>query len=82
MPLAVDAPVNSIPVVFNQRMLKYYDRLLEFTCNRVGAFRSAALWSITSDTSRPITSRLASERDTSWSAATCRALSRDWRCWI
>lgn len=22
-------------VVFNQRMLKYYDRLLEFTCNRV-----------------------------------------------
>jgi hypothetical protein len=35
MPLAVDASVNSTPVVFNQRMLKYYDRLLEFTCNRV-----------------------------------------------
>lgn len=23
------------PIVFNQRMLRYYDRLLEFTCNRV-----------------------------------------------
>lgn len=35
MPLAVDAPVEPTPVVFNQRMLKYYDRLPEFTCNRV-----------------------------------------------
>lgn len=32
---AVEAPVEATPVVFNQRMLKYYDRLLEFTCNRV-----------------------------------------------
>src|SRR5579872_5657388 len=31
----VEKPVESTPVVFNQRMLKYYDRLLEFTCNRV-----------------------------------------------
>jgi len=27
--------VGSTPVVFNQRMLAYYDRLLEFTCNRI-----------------------------------------------
>jgi SAM-dependent methyltransferase len=32
---AVEKPVDPTPVVFNQRMLKYYDRLLEFTCNRV-----------------------------------------------
>jgi ubiquinone/menaquinone biosynthesis C-methylase UbiE len=32
---AVENPVDPTPVVFNQRMLKYYDRLLEFTCNRV-----------------------------------------------
>lgn len=27
--------IRSTPVVFNDGMLKYYDRLLEFTCNRV-----------------------------------------------
>lgn len=32
---AVEEPVEATPVVFNQRMLKYYDWLLEFTCNRV-----------------------------------------------
>ncbi|HEV2270241.1 MAG TPA: class I SAM-dependent methyltransferase [Steroidobacteraceae bacterium] len=32
---AVEKPVGLTPVVFNQRMLRYYDRLLEFTCNRV-----------------------------------------------
>ncbi|MFZ0500046.1 MAG: hypothetical protein WAU49_18515 [Steroidobacteraceae bacterium] len=26
-------PVGPAPVVFNQRMLRYYDRRLEFTCN-------------------------------------------------
>lgn len=33
-PTAVNS-VGSPSVVFNQRMLRYYDRLLEFTCNRV-----------------------------------------------
>lgn len=31
----VGKPVEATPVVFNQRMLKHYDWLLEFTCNRV-----------------------------------------------
>ena len=35
MPLAAETPIDATPVVFNQRMLKYYDWLLEFTCNRV-----------------------------------------------
>jgi ubiquinone/menaquinone biosynthesis C-methylase UbiE len=32
---AIEKPVEPTTVVFNQRMLKYYDRLLEFTCNRI-----------------------------------------------
>lgn len=35
MASAVEERVGSPPVVFNQRMLRYYDWLLEFTCNRV-----------------------------------------------
>jgi hypothetical protein len=25
----------TIPIVFDQRLLRHYDRLLEFTCNRI-----------------------------------------------
>jgi ubiquinone/menaquinone biosynthesis C-methylase UbiE len=32
---AFELPAGRAPVVFNPRMLRYYDRLLEFTCNRV-----------------------------------------------
>lgn len=32
---AVEELVGPPQIVFNQRMLRYYDRLLEFTCNRV-----------------------------------------------
>lgn len=32
---ASNPPADSTPIVFDQRLLKYYDRLLEFTCNRV-----------------------------------------------
>jgi hypothetical protein len=32
---SVEKPLGPTPIVFNQRMLRYYDRLLEFTCNRV-----------------------------------------------
>ena len=33
-PVAAE-PFDTAPVVFDDRLLKYYDRLLEFTCNRV-----------------------------------------------
>jgi len=33
MPL--ETPTDATQVVFNQQMLKYYDRLLEFSCNRL-----------------------------------------------
>lgn len=32
---AVGEPIAPTPVVFDHRLLRYYDRLLEFTCNRV-----------------------------------------------
>jgi hypothetical protein len=32
---AVEEPIGQPPFVFNERMLRYYDWLLEFTCNRV-----------------------------------------------
>lgn len=34
---AAGKPAGPTPVVFNQHMLRHYDRLLEFTCNRVWA---------------------------------------------
>ena len=35
MAAATPKPVETHPAVFNERTLKYYDWLLEFTCNRV-----------------------------------------------
>lgn len=35
MTRAAENPVDATPVVFNERLLRHYDRLLEFTCNRV-----------------------------------------------
>jgi SAM-dependent methyltransferase len=31
----LEEPTGPTPVVFNERMLRYYDWLLEFTCNRI-----------------------------------------------
>lgn len=35
MTAAAAKQVDLAPVVFNEQMLRYYDRLLELTCNRV-----------------------------------------------